>query len=365
MPEASNPSLLSARPLGRFGRLVAAGACGCALVAVGCGDGENGKTDPVDAGSSWSTTFQGLQGALISIWGSDESDVWAVGSDPLDGDGPLVLRYDGSNWSRLRASASGDLWWVHGVSDGSVLVGGADGVILEYRDAVFRPQTTPSSQGTVFGIWAAGPDDVWAVGGDLEGGTGAFVWRRGATGWTNIDLPPEISGDAFFKVWGRGSDDVWMVGSTGTSLHYDGTSLTAVATGQDPLFTVHASPDRWCAVGGFDLATLLEHDGSGAWAPVETPASTRQLFGVWLTAQGGWAVGVDGTVLRRDASGWLREDTGLENDVAFHAVWVDPGGSVWAVGGDVLVPPLGRGTLVRRGDPVPAGRLEVIDAIGK
>jgi hypothetical protein len=36
-------------------------------------------------------------------------------------------------------------------------------------------------------------------------------------------------------------------------------------------------------------------------------------------------------------------------------VWIDPLGGVWAVGGQVRVPPLVDGILVHRGDAVPTG----------
>jgi hypothetical protein len=95
------------------------------------------------------------------------------------------------------------------------------------------------------------------------------------------------------------------------------------------------------------------------------PSSTRQLFGVWLTDGGGYAVGTDATVLQREAGNWARVDTRLSLHRDFHAVWVDPGGGVWAVGGDVLVPPLGEGMLAHHGAPTKGGdAFDVIDAAG-
>jgi hypothetical protein len=67
---------------------------------------------------------------------------------------------------------------------------------------------------------------------------------------------------------------------------------------------------------------------------------------------GGYAVGADARVLARDPSGWKVVDTGLSTEKALHSVWVDESRGVWAVGGDVLVPPLGDGVLVHYGVPV-------------
>jgi hypothetical protein len=53
-------------------------------------------------------------------------------------------------------------------------------------------------------------------------------------------------------------------------------------------------------------------------------------------------------VYQRLEAGWQREETGLELAESFHAVWVDGGGDVWAVGGQ-LGGPLVDGVLVYRG----------------
>jgi hypothetical protein len=86
--------------------------------------------------------------------------------------------------------------------------------------------------------------------------------------------------------------------------------------------------------------------------PATLPRGTRQLIALWLTDTGGYATGDEGTVLTRSPSGWVREPTGLPVTKALHAVWVDPEGGVWAVGGDVLVPPLGEGVMIHKGKPV-------------
>jgi hypothetical protein len=63
-------------------------------------------------------------------------------------------------------------------------------------------------------------------------------------------------------------------------------------------------------------------------------------------------VGADGVVLKRSAAGWQLEDTGVVTDRSLHSVWIDPTGSVWTVGGEITVPPLGRGLLIHKGDAI-------------
>src|SRR5262245_43354297 len=54
-----------------------------------------GSAKPPRTEEGWSLVFNKLPGALISVWGTSENDVWTVGGDP--GDGPTVLHYDGTS----------------------------------------------------------------------------------------------------------------------------------------------------------------------------------------------------------------------------------------------------------------------------
>lgn len=320
-------------------------ALGCLALLIGCG------------GDRWSLSFEKLPGALTSVWGSTARDVWAAGGDPGDGTGPFVLHFDGKKWTRLKTGqTAGDLWWVHGFANGAVYFGGKNGLILQWRDGVFQRLATPGT-GTVFGLWGATPEDLWAVGGD--GDQNGFAWRFDGATWRKVEpLPPALAAASLFKISGRSANDAWLVGSRGVTAHWDGSALTEVSSGTArTLFTDHAGAARTAAVGGFGSGVLLELEG-GKWKDV-TPPKTPQLIGVRLTQSGGYAVGVDGAVVHRTDTGWENEPTGLEVSSALHAVWVDPEGGVWAVGGQVLDYPLINGVLLHKGPPIPGGTYSV------
>jgi hypothetical protein len=341
-----------------LGLVATLASCSVSDKSSGLDAGDAGRSGDAGGLVAWRQVFTELPGALISVWGASEKDVWAVGSDTKDGKGPLVLHFDGADWVRRVAEAKGDLWWTHGFANGLVLVGGSNGAILRYEQGRFTAVPTPKTKGTVFGIWGSAPGDVWAVGGDTAFGTGAFVWHSDGTRfveWT--DLPVDTKKlSALYKVWGTSANDAWVVGSDGVTLHFEGQGFTRAETAiPDPLFTVHSAGGGGlvASVGGSDLGVLLERTGAAAWQSAALPDGTRQLFGVWLTQSAGWAVGADAAVLSRASGKWKREATNLATGRAFHAVWVDPSGGVWAVGGDVLTPPLGAGMLVHRGPAVP------------
>ncbi len=268
---------------------------------------------------TWQRVHQGLPAALLSVWGTAADDVWAVGADTRDGQGPLVLHFDGAAWTRVvTGEAQGNLWWVFGFDGGPIYMGGEGGMILRNQSGAFTRMTTPGAA-TVFGIWGAAPDDVWAVGGASDS-TGGFAWRLQGDAWVDEPtLPADIpTGAAVWKIFGAGPSDAWLVGSNGVALHWDGAALTPGDTGVgSSLFTVHAAGGRYVAVGSF------------------------------------------GAVLTRDpAAGWAEADLGFTIGQNLHGSWIDDQGGLWAVGGQTFSPPYDDGVLLHRGTSmIPGGDL--------
>jgi hypothetical protein len=314
--------------------------------------------EPVD---SWELVHGSLPGALLSVWGTSSTDVWAVGGDPQDGSGPTVIHFDGESWSRVPTGETGNLWWVFGFADGPIYMGGDQGMILRYESGDFTRMTTPGT-GTVFGIWGASPDDVWAVGGASDA-TGGFAWRLGdGDTWTaEPALPADVTtGAAIWKAFGTSGDDIWLVGSNGVSLHWNGSAFEPGQTGVgSSLFTVHAREGRYVAVGGAATGIIVENEGD-AWVNVTPDPPPSSLAGVTLGADGfGIAVGIFGTVYSRsNEGGWVAEELGFNLGSSLHGSWIDEQGGVWVVGGQVYSTPLVDGVLLHRGASIPNTGLE-------
>ena len=208
--------------------------------------------------------------------------------------------------------------------------------------------------GGLLSVHGTSATDVWAVGGTA--GFAGFVWHLVGGVWTDVPLPAAHPGAAVFKVWGTGPTAVWFCGLEGTLMTLEGGSLSMLTSGtSNPLFTVHASGDDVVAVGGSSNASVLERQPGGRFMDT-TPDLAPRMNGVWLTGDGrGWAVGGNGEMLARTAANeWEIFDPGVFVGHDLHAVWVDPSGGVWMVGGDILVEPLVDGILVHRGDAVPS-----------
>src|SRR5689334_382964 len=147
-------------------------------------------------GPQWATVLEGLDGTLLSIWGTSEKDVWTVGGPLGNGFEALVLRFDGTTWKRVKPSPDihDTYWWVHGT--------GENGRITHWDGAAFRHDTSGTTV-TLFGLMAFSANDVWAVGGtpDQPTATNDVVLHFDGTSWKPEALP-EKKGAALFKVWG-------------------------------------------------------------------------------------------------------------------------------------------------------------------
>lgn len=307
-------------------------------------------------GRQWQLLASELPEALLSISGRSSTDVWAVGAD--QGSGPLVLHFDGASWKRIVTGTRGSLWWVHVLADGEVWAAGENATVLRGNAEGFTRVPTPGlARQTIFGLWASSASDVWAVGSAAS--RNGFIWRYDGSEWREVkpavELPSLDHGDApgLFKVWGNESGARWIAGGKGVLLHApDGETFSLVETGTtDTIFTVHGSGSQLAAVGGAGRGFIAEAGGKGLVDA--SPSAIPLLQGVHLSGGGrGWASGQGGTILTRSAFGgaWLRMDHPLEVKVeSLHAIWADPEGGVWAVGGNVLSSALDSGALVHYG----------------
>lgn len=328
-----------------------ASAFSCGLLAAVLGASCTPGTQPPpdeEKTYAWAKVAETPGSALTAISGTSANNVYAVGAD--DTTGPIVLHWDGSDWTRLQTGVRGDLWWVFAVDD-VVFMSGANSNILKY-DGEFERMSTPGlGKYVVYGIWGSSATNVYAVG--AVTGRNGFIWHYDGTAWTALDAPGGLPQDdnhdipQFLKVWGTAADDVWVVGQNGVLLRGNAADgFQVVPTDSDSLlFTVHGIANRVVAVGVETDGVLLDVE-SGV-TQVSVPGS-QLLQGVWIMPNGKlWTCGAQGDIYRETSNGLVKQDTGFEGAVqSLHAVWVDEDEGVWAVGGSVLSPPLANGELI-------------------
>lgn len=306
--------------------------------------------------------------AFMAVHGTSKDDVWAVGAD--DGQGPLVLHYGGDEWTRMDTGVVGDLWWVQALSNEEVYFAGSDSHILKYDGETFERLSAPGLGAyIVFGLWAAGSDDLYAVG--SVSGRNGFIWHYDGSGFESIPLPDQVvreDGDVppLFKVDGRSPDDVWVVGGDGLVLRgnaREGFDVVPSGT-EERLFTVDVDEDEVLIVGG-------STDGVALWGRLNdepfqlmdrSPEGAPLLQGAALSDRYDWLVGRGGgCYLRRGADFEKVEPTFGDEVQSLHATWVDPDGGVWAVGGKVISGSLDAGLVVHGNQSIPVWEAPPLD----
>jgi hypothetical protein len=190
------------------------------------------------------------------------------------------------------------------------------------------------SAGALLSVWGGGPDDVWAVGGQV--GQGLVLHSDGAT-WERV----ETGADQLLSwVYGFHAGDVYAVGEAGLIIHYDGATWRRAESGTDKtLYGVwgESSDDVWIVggdpTGAPGSAVVLRGSGSEFRVVNDVPANLapRALFKVYGGPRGVIAVGDGGTVLRYDGAVWQNER--VPTDQPIFSLWGRADDDVYAVGG--------------------------------
>ena len=323
-----------------------------ALVALGMLAGCPGPVGPSQT-PGWTEIAVDLPGALLSVYAPASDNVWAVGSDPGDGLGAMIMRYDGKELRRISVpEASNDIWWITpGGDEDTVWMSGANGLVLRCSQSgeTCKSHSVGGTR-TFFGIYAFANDDVWAVGGDITGAANFHdAFHFDGAGWTAMtDWPATMSENTtFFKVWGRSPSDLYIIGTKGVMLHYDGSAWEHIDVGTgENLVTIHGNSTRSVTVGGFGSGILFDDKGEG-FKSVDL-GDVPQVNGIFVAEdRPPVAAGARGYIIRETDEGWSVYEDAPETFYDYHAVARDPSGTVWAVGGNILLPPLKAGMLVR------------------
>ncbi len=135
--------------------------------------------------------------------------------------------------------AGGDMLAVGGL----VRASGTSPILLALRSGVWRDET-PSDvpAALLYKVWGSG-EVSWAVG---EGG---LILRGDRDGWHPVESP---TSSRLIAVWGAGPDEVYAVGgdSYGEIVRFDGRSWSAFAATSEALSGVWTAPGRPLFVGG-------------------------------------------------------------------------------------------------------------------
>lgn len=167
-------------------------------------------------------------------------------------------------------------------------------------------------------VWAAGPEDVWAV------GAPGIATHWDGKGWQVYRSATE---QTLLAIWGTRSDDVWAVGRLGAVVRWNGKAWQPVGTGlKQHLVAVWGSSPNDVWVGGFDGA-LLHWNGAEWVRPESTPP--HYFTGLWGTGPSdAWVATAEGALLHWDGQAWSQQPR-FQTDLVLSLSGAD--GVLWAL----------------------------------
>jgi hypothetical protein len=235
---------------------------------------------------------------------------------------------------------------------------GAGGLALRWDRASggFTRLTGVASDVTLAGVAVVG-SEVWAVGGGDGDGRGRAYTLDGDVFAERADLPlAAATAGVFSGVWGRSGSDLWIVGRGGKILHHRASDWqTFAAPAGQRLAAVHGNAVIAVAVGGLVSGVVGELAEAGVTDA--TPFGMPPMDGVWVRGDGTvLAVGDQGAVWERTGNHWRADVDAPSSVLRYHAVYVDPAGGVWVVGG-FLQAPQRDGVLLHFGATLPSGAM--------
>ncbi len=293
-------------------------------VADGAIEPDDGGSDDVDAASADTIDSSGSSGALLkakslhfdedfrAVWGSSANDVWWVGREGR------ILHDNGATLTPLDPGTDKDLFAVWGRGPDDVWVVG-DGIVLRWNGFVFHDKTPDGMESVEFRAVHA-PADGSTV---LIGGADGIILRVLEDG--SLMQEETESKIALHGIWALNAGNAWAVGVQGQALRLSGGtwSTTSMPSAGPTIRVIGGSPKGRLFAAG-DGGWLALTDGSTWKTDLSNDPKSRDLLGLWAVSDKDvWAVGLDGALVHFDGSKWnVRDIDGTYMKTgSFHGIW--------------------------------------------
>ena len=277
---------------------------------------------------------------LFDVASSPSGDTWAVG------DMGRVVCFDGHSWNEIDSGVRVHLRCVLPLPDGTVLVAGADGVVLRYREGEWHRIVTDTAC-YILSLTAFSSNDIYAVGGEYSSELTDFIGRifhLNGDDWIEIKVDQSLPRLRRIR---REGDGLLIAGDSGGAFRYDKSELIKLAPGVrydlHDVITTSTGRTIFCGDGGTVLVesetevdetestVILERNIIPDWETMFQHTTNKILRGLWAASSGVvYAVGDAGTILRFDGNRW--EQLPAPKDVRLHGVWGTSADNVYACG---------------------------------
>jgi photosystem II stability/assembly factor-like uncharacterized protein len=284
------------------------------------------------AGWAWTPQTSGTGQALLAVWGSSASDIWAVGQASTI----LHTTNGGITWSAVTPSLfAGDWGSVGGSSANDLFIVSTTGVAIHSGNGgtSWTEVSPPSREATAVLGFSSG--DVYVLGsGDLA------HTSNGGSSWNT--LAPPTGGHALLGVWGASPAELYVTGAAGLILYTaDGGATWTTKIGPTaPLNGVAGTSNGSDVyiVGGAN-SILHTKDHGVTWTLQTSPLPPGTTFSAVTVPDGGEAIAlgaigdaVFAAIASTDGGATWRQDD-LGTTYGLQGIWSAGPRDVYAVGG--------------------------------
>jgi len=283
-------------------------------------------------GGTWEgITSDAIDGTIGSLWGSGPNDIWATNNR-------LLFRFDGTSWRKVPypsgAAADGLPWFT------SLSGSGANDVWLSSANGVYHWNGAAWSDGyltdrDVLFVSAASASEVWALDSDR-----LYKWNDATFVVVNWSGSTPFQG-----VYAIGPNDVWA-NANGDLWHWDGRQFTREAgiftsgayLQYDTVFATTPG-DVWALNDNFKVP--YHRVSAGNWSALAYEADDAAVYprvGTGIPSGGAWLGGGRGRVWKYDTDRFKLIVPPIDPLAAgdLNAIWSDGNGTTIAVGGPPL-----------------------------
>ena len=214
-------------------------------------------------GNTWSKMESERVSLLRAVWGNSGTDVFAVG------DFGNILHYDGYTWSKMESGTTNNYDGIWGSSGSNVFAVGYGSTVSNYNGYTWSEMEIGTTK-DIEGIWGSSATGVFTV------GPGGIILHYDGLTWSEME---SVTGRVLKGIWGSSATDVFAVGKKGTILHYDGSAWSSMNSGtRETLYAVWGSSGTDVFVVGAE-GTILHYDGL-TWSKMNS-ATEYYLLGIW------------------------------------------------------------------------------------
>jgi hypothetical protein len=258
------------------------------------------------------------------MWGSSQSDVFAVGDDGTRG---LIRHFNGTTWSSMPSPTDHKLSDVHGTGPNDVYAAGGLGEVYHYDGSTWRTLPT-GSMDWWWSVWAGALDNVVFAG----------AWDGSALHWDGTDFEKMDTGasDRLNAVWGASPSAVYAVGNQ-DAVRFDGSAWSDAGeiVNGSTLTMWGTAGDNVYAAGSY---SIQRYNGT-AWSVEFGGYGQAHGADLWGTSAANVYAVTDTDIKRFDGVEWTTVDTGnmIPWTGAVLSIHGTSANDIWVVGANGLI----------------------------